>query len=328
MNVAVLGSVSSSWHALEALLRGGVEVTGVLGVDESQAARISDYRSLRDLAVSAQVPFHSFVKVSEPGVAEFLSAHPPDLLWVIGISQLVPDRLIAIARDGGIGFHPTLLPEGRGRAPVAWTILRDARAAVSLFYLTPEPDAGDLIAQREVPVLPDDYSEDLIARTNRVLDDVVLDLAPALKAGRVLRTPQDPARVTHYPRRTPADGLINWSVSTDRIYRLIRAAGRPYPGAFTHLGQEQIILWRGQPQLHAPPVSNLAHLPAGTLCGDADTLIVRTQDGYIRLTEIGCTAATRRQLVPGARFTYDPRTPPRDTLEFGRSAAEPAGGSA
>jgi len=94
MNVALMGSVSSSWHALDALIRGGVEVTGVLGVDESQAERISDYRSLRPLAKEAGIPFHAFVKVSEPPVEAFLRAHAPDLLWVIGLSQLVPDRLI------------------------------------------------------------------------------------------------------------------------------------------------------------------------------------------------------------------------------------------
>jgi len=47
MNVALIGSVSSMWYALGALIRGGVDVTCVLGVDESHAAGISDYRSLR-----------------------------------------------------------------------------------------------------------------------------------------------------------------------------------------------------------------------------------------------------------------------------------------
>ena len=104
MNVALVGSVSSSWHALDALIRGGVEVTGVLGVDESRAEQISDYRSLRKAAEAANIPFHSFVKVSEPGVEQFLRAHAPDLLWVIGLSQMVPEHLIRVARVGGVGL--------------------------------------------------------------------------------------------------------------------------------------------------------------------------------------------------------------------------------
>ena len=122
MNVALIGSVSSSYTALDALIRAGVEITAVLGADDSQATDICDYRSLREPARRAGLAFQSFVKVTDPQVEPFLRAHRPDLLWVIGLSQLVPACLIEIARHGGVGFHPTMLPRGRGRAPVAWTI--------------------------------------------------------------------------------------------------------------------------------------------------------------------------------------------------------------
>lgn len=285
MNVALMGSVSSSWHALDALIRGGVDVTSVLGVDESRAERISDYRSLRELALKAGIPFHSFVKVSEPRVEAFLEAHAPDLLWVIGLSQMVPERLIKLARFGGVGFHPTMLPEGRGRAPVAWTILRGARAAANLFFLSDEPDAGDIIVQREVPVLPDDYSEDLIHRTNLVLAEATLELAPQIRAGNIPRTPQDHSKATYYPKRTPADGLIDWAATTDQIYRLIRAAGRPYPGAFTHYKQRKLTVWRGQPG--QMPAGAGATEPGYIAAIDkASGALVATGDGSIWMTEI------------------------------------------
>lgn len=287
MNVALMGGVSSSYYCLKALIQGGVEITGVLGLGESRANVVSDYRSLRPLADKAGLPFLSFVKVTEPGAEAFLRQRPPDLLWVIGLSQLVPDRLIQIARQGGVGFHPTMLPQGRGRAPVAWTILRGERAAVSLFFLTGEPDAGDIIAQREVPVLPDDYSEDLIQRTNEVLSDVTLELAPSIKAGTLPRTPQDHSQATFYPKRTPADGLINWSESTDAIYRLVRAAGRPYAGAFSHCQGRRVTIWRAKP---VEPVESQGYERA-VGCGavleiDSErAVLVRTGDGALWLTE-------------------------------------------
>ncbi len=287
MNVALMGSVSSSHYCLEALIRGGVEITGVLGLNESRASVVSDYRSLRPLAKEAGLPFLSFVKISEPRVEAFLRQRPPDLLWVIGLSQLVPDRLIQTARQGGVGFHPTMLPRGRGRAPVAWTILRQAGAAVSLFFLTDEPDAGDIIAQREVPVLPDDYSEDLIQRTNGVLSEVVLELAPSIKAGTIPRTPQDHSRATFYPKRTPADGLINWFQSTDAVYRLVRGAGRPYPGAFSYCLGRKVTIWRATP---AEPEHSQGYDSAPG-CGailkiDSERgVLVKTGDGALWLTE-------------------------------------------
>lgn len=283
MNSALIGSVSSSWHALDALIRGGVEITGVLGVDAGQAARISDYRDLSERAAQAGVPYHAFVKIGEPGVLRFLDEHPPDLLWVIGLSQLVSPTILARARHGAIGFHPTKLPEGRGRAPVAWTILRGAAAAANLFFLTDEPDAGDIIVQREVPVLPDDYSEDLIHRTNLVLSEAILELAPRIIAGNLPRQPQDHGRATYYPKRTPADGLIDWRQSTDRVYRLIRAAGRPYPGAFTHWRGDKLTIWRACPA-EAPPASGPL-TPGSLLAVESSGFLVRTSNGALRVTD-------------------------------------------
>lgn len=303
MKVALIGSVSSSFHALDALIRGGVEVTGVLGVDESRAGRIGDYRSLRELARAANLPFQSFVKVREPAVRRFLETHQPDLLWVIGLSQLVPDDVISIARVAGVGFHPTMLPRGRGRAPVAWTIILGERAAVSLFCLTDEPDAGDIIIQREVPVLPDDYSEDLIARTNEALFDAILELAPVIEAGSLPRAPQDHAKATYYGKRTPADGVIHWHQPTDRIHRLVRAAGRPYPGAFTFSERRKLTVWRAEPSgVDEVGTEASTHEP-GTII-DVDPrrgVLVRTLDGGLWLTETA--GAAGEELKPGSRLS-------------------------
>lgn len=287
MNVALIGSVSSSFHCLDALIRGRVEITGVLGLDESKSAAVSGFRTLRPLAENAGLPFQPFVRVDEPAVERFLLEHPPDLLWVIGVSQLVPERLIRIARHGGVGFHPTMLPKGRGRAPVAWTILRGEPAAVSLFYLTDEPDAGDLIAQRGVPVLADDYSSDLIERTNGVLRDVVLELAPAIRSGGLPRTPQDHRQATRYARRTPEDGFIDWFQTTDSIYRLVRAAGRPYPGAFGYVDDRKVTIWRADPGRVYEYDAKAMSAEVGTILtvDERRGVQARTGDGTLWITE-------------------------------------------
>lgn len=304
MNSVLIGSVSSSAAVLDALIRAGATVSGVLGLDESQADRVSDYRSLGQQVEGTNIPFRSFVRVTEPAVEEFLRAHQPDLLWAIGLSQLVPDRLICLARYGGVGFHPTILPRGRGRAPVAWTILLGERAAATLFHLTEEADAGDIIAQREVPVLPDDYSEDLIARTNDVLAEVIHELAPSIKAGALPRMPQEQADATYFGKRTPEDGLIDWSQTTDAVYRLVRAAGRPYPGAFSFLGERKVTIWRATPAIAASDFGDAECLhAAGTVVRqDGERgIMVRTGDGALWLT--GFEGADADALALGTRLS-------------------------
>ncbi len=296
MNAALIGSVSSSVATLRGILRGGLPVSCVLGLHPRHQATVSDYCDLRPDTEAAGIPFLAFDKVTEPAVTAFLREHQPDWLFVIGISQLVPASVRDIARVAAVGFHPTPLPEGRGRAPVAWTILLQRQAAANLFFLTDEADAGDIIEQRPVEVLPDDYSEDLIQRTNVVLEQMVADLSPAFVSGKVPRRPQDHNKATYYKRRRPEDGLIEWSRSADEIYRLIRAAGRPYPGAFTFCDRRKLIIWRAK-----PVEGSQASATPGEVVAESDRPTVQTGAGLLQLTEI--------QVVddPGARLAVGQR---------------------
>ncbi len=296
MKVALIGSVSSSWRTLRGLVRGGVEVACVLGLDESHADRVSDFQSMREMATKHGIPFRSFNKIAEPGAVAFLESHAPDLLFVVGLSQLAPPEVIDIASAGAVGFHPTPLPRGRGRAPVAWTILLQEQAASNLFYLTEQADAGDIIMQRPVEVKPTDYAQDLIDRTNDVLEEMIVELAPAIKDGNLPRMPQDHSRATWYGKRTPRDGRIDWAQPADQVHRLIRAVSRPYPGAFTHDGLERCIAW--QAELH------ISDDHAGTVgqvqCIDETRgVLVQCGRGLLWLTEVENDSGER---VPPAAF--------------------------
>ncbi len=293
MKVALIGSVSSSWRTLRGLIRGGVEVTCVLGLDESHADRVSDFQSMRELAGEHDIPFCAFHKIAEPEAISFLQSHAPDLLFVVGLSQIAPDEVIATAKSGAIGFHPTPLPRGRGRAPVVWTILLEEKAAANLFYLTEEADAGDIIVQRAVDVKPTDYAQDLIDRTNDVLEEIVLELAMSIRTGTLPRTPQDHSQATWYGKRTPEDGRIDWSLPAKEVRRLIRAASRPYPGAFTHDGDERRIVWRADrhdQNDHQGTVGQVLRID------DGRGVLVQCGTGLLWLTEV--TDAAGKPVAP------------------------------
>jgi methionyl-tRNA formyltransferase len=296
MNAALIGSVSSSAATLRGMLRGGLEVVAVCGLHERHAAGVSDYCDLRPLAGQLRAEYVGFDKVSEPQVREVLERRRPDWLFVVGISQLVSAELRGLATAGAVGFHPTMLPEGRGRAPVAWTILLGRPAAANIFFLTDEPDAGDLIAQRPVPVLPDDYAADLIARTNVVLEDLVAELSPAFASGRVPRIPQDASKATYYPRRRPEDGRIDWNAPADAIYRLVRAVSHPYPGAFATCGGERVIVWRARPTAGAA-----GGLPGMVVGIEGGAPVVQTASGLLALTDIEVMGG-RRGFAVGDRL--------------------------
>jgi len=298
MRAALIGSVSSSAAALRGMLGGGLEVAGVLGLDARYSAGVSDYCDLGPLAAEAGIAFLGFRRVTDPEVAAFIGARKPDWLFVIGLSQLVPAEIRDLARAGAIGFHPTALPEGRGRAPVAWTILLQRRAAANLFFLTSEPDAGDIIEQRPVEVLPDDYAADLIARTNVVLEQMVADLSPAFTSGNVPRRPQDHSKATYYARRRPEDGIVDWNQPAEALYRLVRGVGRPYPGAFTFCGERKVLVWRARPVEGADSGS----APGTVVAMQDDKPVVQCASGLLALTEVEIVGAAGADLAVGQKL--------------------------
>ena len=48
------------------------------------------------------------------------------------------------------------------------------------------------------------------------------------------------------PQRAPSDGLIDWSRPSLDVYNFIRAQTRPYPGAFTFLGPDKVMVWEAK----------------------------------------------------------------------------------
>ena len=69
------------------------------------------------------------------------------------------DSMLSIANKVNIGFHPTALPRGRGRAALAWLILKRENGAATFFELRDGVDdhvahAHGVDQRQRVPDLP------------------------------------------------------------------------------------------------------------------------------------------------------------------------------
>ena len=220
----------------------------------------------------------------------------PELIFVVGWSQLVHDPFIALAREGVFGMHPTLLPRHRGRAPIPWAILTGlARTGVTLFEIVDATaDSGGIVGQVVVDIAPDETATTLFARLADAHVELVRELVPQLLAGTAPRLPQDPSRASSWPKRTPADGIIDWETRAPYLHDWVRAQTRPYPGAFTYLGEDRVIVWGARPVELAEPA------PAGTIVDvHADGTVVACGEGGLLLEEIQTEAG---ELVVGARL--------------------------
>ena len=231
--------------------------------------------------------------VNSEETAAAVRALEPELVFVVGWSQLVRDPFIALAREGVFGMHPTLLPRHRGRAPIPWAILSGlARTGVTLFEIADSTaDSGAIVGQTVVDIAPDETATTLFERLADAHVELVREYVPQLLGRTAPRIPQDARRASSWPRRTPADGIIDWETRAPYLYDWVRAQTRPYPGAFTYRGEEKVVVWR------ARPVDLSADAPAGTIVAERpEGHVVACGEGGLLLEEV---ELERGELVVG-----------------------------
>lgn len=284
LRIVYIGARIVGYHCLKALLEAGAHIAGVLYLDESKSGVTVAHCSFDDLIRDYRLNARPFTSLHDADILEWMRACRPDVGMVVGVSQLVGEALLATPQQGFIGMHPTLLPVGRGRAPIPWTLIKGLQqTGVSLFWCDPGADTGDILLQESLPVYYEDTAGVLGARTDDVAAQLLVKSLPLLASGHPPRIPQDDAKATVWPRRRPEDGTIDWSWSKRRIYDWVRALTRPYPGAFTYAGERKLFIWscrESGDERKAAPGTVIAMLPHGMLvaCGEGTVLLTDLQE--------------------------------------------------
>jgi methionyl-tRNA formyltransferase len=268
---------------LEAASSVGADVVGVVTLPGPVDPNRSGQCAFDEVAARLGADLVYTEDINAEATLNVLRKLEPELVFVVGWSQLARDPFIAIAREGVFGMHPTLLPRHRGRAPIPWAILSGlARTGVTLFEITESTaDSGAIVGQVEVEIAPDETATTLFDRLAEAHVELVRETVPQIVAGTAPRISQDPRRASTWPKRVPADGIIDWETRAQYLYDWVRAQTRPYPGAFTYLGDEKVVVWR------ARPVELTEGAPAGTIVEvHADGHVVACGEGALLLEEV------------------------------------------
>lgn len=288
---------------LEAAAEMGAEIAGIVTLPGPIRPELSGMCRFDGVADQYGAELIEARNVNDPECVAAVRRLAPDTLWVVGWSQLLRDEVLAIAPGGTFGMHPTLLPRHRGRAPIPWAILTGlARTGVTLFEIPDATaDSGAVVGQAVVSIASDETATTLYEKCARAHVDLVREYFPQIAAGTAPRIPQDPRRASHWPKRTPADGLIDWETRAVHLDLWVRAQTRPYPGAFSWLDDRRVVVWAARPEPAASPA------PAGTvLAHRPDGVLVAAGDGALLVSEASvdggralCGAALHPVLSPG-----------------------------
>ena len=220
-------------RCLRVLRAHGVDVPLVVTHDDDPS-EIQWFERVAEVAEDLGLHWMAPLDANATNVVAAIEHSAPDFLFSFHYRRMLPQQVLSLAPRGALNMHGSLLPHYRGRAPVNWAVLNGEReTGATLHYMNDKPDAGDIVAQQAVPILPDDTAQQVSDKVT-VAAEICLDrVLPALLAGTAPRLPNDIARGSYFGGRTAADGRIDWSQDARRIHDLVRAVAPPYPGAFT-----------------------------------------------------------------------------------------------
>lgn len=268
-------------RCLQVLLARGVDVALVVTHADNPAETIW-FASVASLCAEHDIACITPADPATPALLAQVQAVRPDMLFSFYYRHMLSAALLQSAPQGAFNMHGSLLPKYRGRVPVNWAVLHgETETGATLHEMVAKPDAGAIIAQTSVPILPDDTAPEVFAKIVVAAEQTLWRILPQMLAGTTPRQPNDLTQGSYFGGRNAEDGRIDWSQPAQVVYNLVRAVAPPYPGAWTMLGTRRCVIAKARLQKVCAIAIKQSNLACGLvvvdnrilgICGDGRAL--------------------------------------------------------
>ncbi len=236
-----MGTPDFAVPSLEALIAEKYEVVAVVTQPDRPKGRKRELTPppVKVAAQKHNIPVLQPEKLREREAVQSVLDLKPDLIVTAAYGQILPEEILKAPRWGCINVHASLLPKYRGGAPIHWAIMNgEKETGVTIMYMVKALDAGDMIAQRAVPISENDHVGTMHDKLSRVGADLLKEVLPRLINNEIQAVPQDESLATYAPNIRREDERMDWSRTAEELACQVRGL-HPWPVAFT--------LWKGKP---------------------------------------------------------------------------------
>lgn len=218
------------------------EIKAIVTLDEDAKTRMYDGVNINQWH-KFNLPIYKIKNINED--YNIIKQLKPDLIVMCGWRQILEKKILKLPKNGVVAFHPTLLPIGRGSAPIINSILEGfKKSGVTMFYAADGVDNGDIIGQEVFQIREDDHAKNVylkIVKSGKKLIKKYLPLLVENKAPRIVQK-----EGSYFIPRTVKDNEIVFTDSPEVMYRKIKAFSWPYRGAFLRIGKKKLIIWEAK----------------------------------------------------------------------------------
>ncbi|MCG0274672.1 MAG: methionyl-tRNA formyltransferase [Thermosediminibacteraceae bacterium] len=284
MDIVFMGTPDFALPSLDALVERGYNVLAVVTQPDRPKGRkrLLTPPPVKVAAEKYGIKVYQPEKVKEEIFVEELKALHPDIIVVVAYGQILPFSVLSIPSIGCINVHASLLPKYRGAAPIQWAIIKgEEKTGVTTMWMDEGMDTGDIFLQKEIAIDPQWTAVELSEVLSKLGSQLLLETLEKIKAGNLIRVPQNHAEATYAPVLKKEDARIDWRSKTKDIYNLIRGM-QPWPGAFTVRKGVELKIWKAE--IYSTGESK----EPGKVIGidKARGILVGTGDGILMITEL------------------------------------------
>jgi methionyl-tRNA formyltransferase len=234
----IVGQGPFGEKVLQTLIQNGEEVVGVFSPSDKRG------EAMKILAEKSGVPVFRPNLMKDPQVYGTYSKLKPELALLAFVTDIIPEKLIAIPPLGTICYHPSLLPRHRGASAINWALIQgDTRTGLTVFWVDKGIDTGPILLQKEVEIKPEDTTGALYF--NKLFPmgvDAMVEAVELIKKGKAPRIPQDESKATYEPPCDDRVASVDFEKSVNDIYNLVRGCD-PQPGAYTIYQGEKVRIY-------------------------------------------------------------------------------------
>lgn len=288
LRIVFMGTPEFAVASLDAMLNAGCTIVGVITAPDKPAGRGLKLQesAVKKYAVEKGLPILQPEKLKNPQFLEDLRSLNADVQVVVAF-RMLPELVWDMPAMGTINVHASLLPQYRGAAPINWAIINgEKQTGVSTFKLKHEIDTGDILLQEKIPIGENETAGELHDRLKELGAEVLVKTIHALANGTLKEISQSEISnaksetIMHAPKIFTETCRIDWNKPVDEVHNLVRGLS-PFPGAFTHLNEKLLKIYRSEKESRQPEVA------PGEFETDGKTFLkFAGKDGFISVKEL------------------------------------------
>lgn len=247
-SIIFMGTPAFSVPILEGLIDQKYEIKAVVTQPDKKVGRKQQLckTAVKIAAEKHNIPVYQPVKLSSsPELAALIQMHT-DLIVTAAYGQFLPSKFLRSAKIAAVNVHGSLLPKYRGGAPIQYSLLNgDQETGITIMEMVKKMDAGDIYAQRSLPIEVDDTAGSLFAKLSVLGRDLLLQTLPKIIAGSATKTAQDPNKVVFSPNIKKSQERITSQMTAEEASNLVRALN-PDPGAYFMIANKRFKVWQAK----------------------------------------------------------------------------------